>query len=176
MPAVVDKNVIYVIGGYDPNTQFFYDTVESYNTTTDTWTEEKPLPVGTAWEAVGLLGTTIVAADGQVSPGTVVGSSESYNPSTNTWTGLTADPTPRLEACFAAISGQLYVAGGANATGVLNVNEAYNATTKKWTTLASLPNALATAGSATVGGLLYCFGGANDNLSSVYNYVQIYQP
>jgi len=176
MPAVVDKNVIYVIGGYDPNTQFFYDTVESYNTTTDTWTEEKPLPVGTAWEAVGLLGTTIVAADGQVSPGTVVGSSEGYNPSTNTWTGLTADPTPRLEACFAAISGQLYVAGGANATGVLNVNEAYNATTKKWTTLASLPNALATAGSATVGGLLYCFGGANDNLSSVYNYVQIYQP
>jgi N-acetylneuraminic acid mutarotase len=70
----------------------------------------------------------------------------------------------------------LYVAGGANATGVLNVNEAYNATTKKWTTLASLPNALATAGSATVGGLLYCFGGSNDNLSSVYNYVQIYQP
>ena len=29
-----------------------------------------------AWEAVGVLGTTIVAADGQVSPGTVVGSNE----------------------------------------------------------------------------------------------------
>ena len=176
MPAVVDKNVIYVIGGYDPNTQVFYDVVESYNTTTDTWTEEKPLPVATAWEAVGLLGTTIVAADGQISPGTVVGTNEGYNPNTNTWTGLTADPTPRLEACFAAITGQLYVAGGANTTGVLSVNEAYSATTKKWTTLAPMPDPLATAGSATVGGRLYCFGGANGNLSSVYNYVQIYQP
>jgi uncharacterized repeat protein (TIGR03803 family) len=176
MPAVVDKNVIYVIGGYDPNTQVFDDTVESYNTTTDTWTEEKPLPVATAWEAVGLLGITVVAADGQISPGTVVGTNEGYNPSTNTWTGLTADPTPRLEACFATISGELYVAGGANATQVLNVNEAYSGTTKKWTTLASMPNALQTAGSATVGGRLYCFGGANSNLSSIYNNVQIYQP
>src|ERR1035437_4553398 len=128
MPAVVDKNVIYVIGGYDPNTQVFYDTVESYNTTTDTWTEEKPLPVATAWEAVGLLGTTIVSADGQISPGTVSGTRECYNPNTNTWTGLTADPTPRLEPCFAAITGQLYVAGGANTTGGLRVNDTHTAT------------------------------------------------
>jgi N-acetylneuraminic acid mutarotase len=176
MPAVVDKNVIYVIGGYDPNTQVWYDTVESYNTTTDTWTEEAPLPVATSWEAVGLLGATIVAADGQVSPGTPVGTNEGYNPTTNTWAGLTADATPRLEACFAAINGELYVAGGANATQVLSVNEAYNANTKAWTTLASMPNAVETAGSATVAGHLYCFGGANSNLSSVYNYVQIYQP
>jgi uncharacterized repeat protein (TIGR03803 family) len=176
MPAVVDKDVIYVIGGYDPNTQVFYDVVESYNTTTDTWTEEKPLPVATAWEAVGLLGSTVVAADGQISPGTPVGSNEGYNPTTNTWAALTADATPRLEACFAAINGQLYVAGGANATGVLSVNEAYNANAKAWTTLASMPNALATAGSATAGGRLYCFGGFNSNLSSVYSYLQIYQP
>src|ERR1035437_9860456 len=176
MPAVVDKNIIYVIGGYDPNTQVFYDVVESYNTTTDTWTEEKPLPVATAWEAVGLLGSTIVSADGQISPGTVVGTNEGYNPNTNTWTGLTADPTPRLEACFAAITGQLYVAGGANTTGVVSVKDAYRPTTKTNTTLAPMPDPLATAGSATVGGRLYCFGGANGNLSSVYNYVQIYQP
>jgi uncharacterized repeat protein (TIGR03803 family) len=176
MPAAVYNNIIYVIGGYDPNTQVWYDVVESYNPSTDTWTEEAPLPVATAWEAVGLLGSTIVSADGQISPGTPVGSNDGYNPKTNTWTGLTADATPRLETCFAAISGQLYVAGGANATQVLNVNEAYSATTKKWTTLASMPNALETPGSATVGGRLYCVGGSSSNLGSVYNYVQIYQP
>jgi N-acetylneuraminic acid mutarotase len=179
MPAVVVKDTIYVIGGYDPNTQFWYDTVESYNTTTDAWTEEAPLPVGTSWESVGKLGAAIVEADGQQGPppsGTVTGSSESYNTKKNTWTALTADPTPRLEACFAAIKTQLYVAGGANSSGLLSVNEAYNAKTKSWTTLASIPNAIETPGSVTVGGRLYCFGGSNSNLGSVYNYVQIYQP
>ena len=176
MPAVVYKNDIYVIGGYDPNTQVWYDVVERYDTTTDTWTEEAPLPVATAWEAVGLLGSTIVSADGNISPGSVVGTNEGYNPTTNTWTGRSADPTPRLESCFAAISGQLYVAGGDNASQVLTLNEVYNAATNKWTTFAPMPQAIETPGSATVGGRLYCFGGANFNLTSVYNNVQIYQP
>jgi N-acetylneuraminic acid mutarotase len=177
MPAIVEKNIIYVIGGYDPNTGVFYDNVESYNPATDTWTAEAPLPVATAWEAVGLLGTTIVAADGETGPsGTIVGSNEGYNVTTNTWSTLTADPTPRVEACFAAVNGQLYVAGGANTTGVLGINEGYNPTTKAWRTLTPMPHTLATAGSATVGGRLFCFGGASSNLSSVYNYVQIYQP
>jgi uncharacterized repeat protein (TIGR03803 family) len=176
MPAVVDGDTIYVIGGYDPNTQTWYDTVQAYDTTTDTWTTEQPLPAATSWEAVGLLGTTIVAADGQTNNGQPTGDTEGYNPTTNTWTTFTADATPRWETCFAAISGQLYVAGGGNATEVLSVNESYNATSKKWTTLDVVPNALLLPGSATAGGQLYCFGGANSNLSSVYNYVQIYQP
>ncbi|HTR25976.1 MAG TPA: kelch repeat-containing protein [Terriglobales bacterium] len=179
MPAVVVKDTIYVIGGYDPNTQFWYDTVESYNTTTDTWTEEAPLPVGTSWEAVGKLGAAIVEADGQQGPppnGTVTGASESYNVKKNAWTALTADPNPRLETCFAAIKTQLYVAGGANSSGLLSVNEAYNSKTKSWSTLAAMPNAVETPGSATVGGKLYCFGGSSANLGSIYNFVQIYQP
>lgn len=179
MPAVVVNSTIYVIGGYDPNTQFWYDTVESYNTTTDTWTEEAPLPVGTSWEAVGKLGAAIVEADGQQGPppsGTVTGDNESYNVKKNSWTALTADPTPRLEACFAAIKTDLYVAGGANSSGLLNVNEAYNSKSETWSTLASMPNAVETPGSATVGGKLYCFGGSSANLGSIYNYVQIYQP
>jgi uncharacterized repeat protein (TIGR03803 family) len=177
MPAVVDKNIIYVIGGYDPNTGVFYDNVESYNPATDTWTARAPLPVATAWESVGLLGTTIVAVDGQTGPsGTIVGSNEGYNVTTNTWSTLAADATPRLQSCFAAINGELYVAGGADKTGVLSINEGYNSTTKAWKTLAPMPNARATPSSATVGGRLYCFGGASSGLTSVYSNVQIYQP
>ncbi|HVM76337.1 MAG TPA: kelch repeat-containing protein [Candidatus Saccharimonadales bacterium] len=179
MPAVVIKDTIYVIGGYDPNTQFWYDTVESYNTTTDTWTEEAPLPVGTSWEAVAKLGAAIVEADGQQGPppsGTPTGQTQSYNVKKNTWTALPSDPTPRLESCFAAIKTDLYVAGGANTSGLLSLNEAYNSKTKSWSSLASMPNPVETPGSATAGGKLYCFGGSSANLGSIYNYVQIYQP
>ncbi len=177
MPAVVDKNIIYVIGGYDPNTQVWYDTAQSYNTTTDTWTTKAPMSVATSWEAVGLLGTTIVAADGNIAPsGASTGASEGYSVTNNTWKQLTADPTPRQQSCFAAINGQLFAAGGAGSTTVLSLNEVYNLTSNSWTTLAAMPNALSTPGSATVGGRLYCIGGAAHDLSSVYNYVQIYQP
>ena len=178
MAAVVDKDVIYVIGGYITGPDEWLATVYSYNTTNNTWTEEAPLPVATAWEAAGLLGTTIVAADGQIGPlpGTPVGNTEAYNPKKNTWTNLTADATPRLETCFAAIKGQLYVAGGFNSTEVLNVNEAYNGKTKSWTTLAPMPNAVGTPASATLGGRLYCFGGTDTGLANIFDYVQIYQP
>lgn len=177
MPAVADKDIIYVIGGYDPNTQVWYDTVQSYNTATDTWTTKASLPVATSWQAVGLLGTTIVAADGNIGPsGDSTGASEGYSVTNNTWKQLTADPNPRQQSCFAAINGQLYAAGGAGSTTVLSLNEVYNLTSNSWTTLAAMPNALSTPGTATVGGRLYCFGGAAHNLSSIYNYVQIYQP
>lgn len=177
MPAVVDKNVIYVIGGYNPNAQVWYDTVEAYNTTTDAWTEELPLLLAKSWEAIGLLGSTIVAADGNIAPnGNSTNESEGYNVKKNIWTELTPDPTARQQSCFAAIKGQLYVAGGfANGT-TLSVNEAYNAKTKSWASLAAIPNAVQTPASATVGGRLYCFGGSSAGLGNIFDYVQIYQP
>jgi N-acetylneuraminic acid mutarotase len=180
MPAVVDKDIIYVIGGYVDGANEWLATVESYNTTTDTWTEETPLLEAKSWLTAGLLGATVVAADGQISgnggAGTPVGDNEGYNAKKNTWTELTADPTPRLESCFAAIKGQLYVAGGANSTETLSVNEAYDAKTKSWTTLASMPDAVLVPSSATVGGRLYCIGGSDVGLANIFDYVQIYQP
>ncbi|MGA7289938.1 MAG: kelch repeat-containing protein, partial [Terriglobales bacterium] len=81
------------------------------------------------------------------------------------------------QSCFATIKGELYVAGGWGNGTTLSVNEAYSPKTKSWTTLASMPDAVLTPGSATLGGRLYCFGGASDvQLSTVYDYVQIYQP
>jgi N-acetylneuraminic acid mutarotase len=178
MPAVVDGETIYVIGGYDPDTDFWYDTVESYNSSTDTWTEESPLLVPKAWSAVGLLNGAILDAGGQRSGdgGTPAGDNESYNVKKNSWTAVTVDPTPRLESCFAVIKNQLYVAGGVNTTGLLSLTQVYNAKNKTWTTLAPMPDTVETAASATDGGLLYCFGGSSSNLGDVYDYVQIYQP
>jgi len=171
--AVAVKNIIYVIGGQ--NNSEYLASVASYNTTTNTWTEAAPLLIAKGWSAVGLLGTTVVAADGSEGAGTYFGDNEAYNAKTNTWAALTADPTPREAGCFAAIKGQLYVAGGNNGS-LLTLNEAYNAKTKSWATLAPMPNGVfGAAASVQAGGRLYCFGGGHYQ-QNVFDYVQIYQP
>jgi influenza virus NS1A-binding protein len=170
MPAVADKDIIYVIGGNVFGSGIIAN-VESYNTTTDTWTEEASLPAATAWQSVGLLGAKIVAADGDP----LSGDNEGYNVKKNTWAKLAADPTARYAGCFSVIKGELYVAGGWNGTTALSVSEAYSAKTNSWTTLASMPESNGYSGSAEVGGRLYCFGGNPGNQTSD-DYVQIYQP
>jgi len=105
-----------------------------------------------------------------------VGDNEGYNTTLNAWTTLTADPTPRTQGCFSAITGQLYVAGGTGTSGPAQLNEAYSSTKKSWTTLTPMPNGVSLTGSAQAGGLLYCFGGGGIYPSTAYNYLQIYQP
>ena len=174
----MENNIIYVIGGTDGHNRF--NTVEAYDPETDTWTEEAPLIVGKSEPSVGLVGTTIVAADGFSASGDT-GDNEGYNASTNSWRSLTADPTGRNEACTGSISGRLYIAGGSNG-GVTNntsVNESFNLSTNKWATLAAIAHPVAGAGSAASRGLLYCFGGGDSTISfqgKVFNFVQIYRP
>ncbi len=171
--AVADKDVIYVIGGEEQSGGYL-TTVESYNTTTNTWTEEAPLLFAKGWSAAGLLGTTVVAADGGNSS-SYLGDNEGYNATNNTWSQLTPDPTPRIPGCYGAIAGKLYVSGGIDPT-MITLNEAYNPGAKKWATLAPMPQAPGfAAGSAVAGGNLYCFGGGIF-LQTVFDYVQIYQP
>jgi uncharacterized repeat protein (TIGR03803 family) len=172
--AAVEKGLIYVIGGQAGGSRLA--TVESYNPATDTWKEEAPLLDGKSETAAGLLGSTIVAADG-LSGGGVTGDTEAYNATTNTWSSLTADPTPRQSTCAASFGNLLYVAGGTNGN-PLSLNEGFSLTANKWVTFAPLPNAVALPGSAEVNHQLYCFGGSSNSAfgSTVYNYVQIYQP
>ncbi len=172
--AVVDGKSIYVMGGN--GTTLRLDNLEKYDTTTDTWTEESPLLVGRSETTGGLLGTTIVSSDGDTNSGPT-GDTEAYDVSTNTWSELTADPTARGGPCFAAISGQLYLAGGNNpGGGVISLTESFNLNADKWTTLLSIPNAVEWSGSTVANGQLYCFGGTPNNGTTADNYVQIYQP
>jgi N-acetylneuraminic acid mutarotase len=173
--AVADKDVIYLIGGENTEGQFLTN-VASYNTTTNTWTEESPVSVDKYYSAAGLLGTTVVAADG-LNASTYFGDNEGYKAKNDTWSELTPDPTPRLAACWAAVKGQLYVAGGNDNNGdLLTLTESYDAKTKTWATLAPMPEGVwFAAASAEAGGKLYCFGGGVYQ-QTVYDYVQIYQP
>jgi uncharacterized protein (TIGR03437 family) len=156
--AVVSNGIIYVIGGFN-NGSDRLNTVQSYNPATDTWTKEAPLLAGKSSVALGLLGSTIVAAGGLENSG-VTGDNEGYNPSTNSWQKLASDPNARQAGCAGTISGQLYFAGGKNNNGPVAVTESFNLADNQWTTLTPMPVATANSGNAVVGNLLYCFGGA----------------
>src|SRR5208282_3849094 len=124
MPAVVDKDIIYVIGGYVDGANEWLATVESYNTTTDPWTEETPLLEAKSWLTAGLLVATVVAADGQISgnggAGTPVGDNEGYNAKTKSWTTLASMPDAVLVPSSATVGGRLYCIGGSD-VGLANI-------------------------------------------------------
>jgi len=176
--SAVENNIIYVIGGNDTANGRFA-TVEAYNPATNAWTEEAPMLVGKSEPSVGLLGTTIVSADGY-NGSADTGDNEGYTVSTNSWKSFTADPTGRNAACAGVVGGDLYVAGGypggGAGTPAMTLNESFYVTSDKWTTLAPMPQATVTAGSAVNSGLLYCIGGESANQGTVLNNVQIYQP
>jgi len=175
--AVVEKGIIYVAGGY--NGTDFLATVESYNPATNTWKEEAPMLGTKDFPAAGLIGTTIVVADGSNVAGSVTGDTEGYNATTNTWTSLAADSTAREGTCSAVIGTLLYDAGGYinNGGAATAVNESFSLSANKWTsTLAAMPQGVMFPGSAVYNGQLYCFGGEATWLANPVNNVQIYQP
>jgi uncharacterized repeat protein (TIGR03803 family) len=174
--AAVEGGMIYVIGGYSPSSGQRLNNVEKYNPSTDTWTEEAPLLNGKSEPSIGLIGTTIVAADGDTSSGDT-GDNEGYSASTNSWKSLARDPTARNEACSGSVGTLFYVAGGINNNyPPLNLTESFNLTANKWTVLAPMPQATTIAGSVVANGLLYCIGGNLTNGGNGINNVQIYQP
>lgn len=177
--AVVENGIIYVIGGNLGHGANFTATVESYNPATNTWKTEAPMDGAKDYPGGGLIGTTIVAADGAPAGSVVTGDTEGYNAVTNKWTELTADPTARTGPCSGVINGILYDISGYinNAGAATTVNESFNLSTNKWTTtLARIPQGTMLGASAVANGQLYCLGGWAVVNSTAINNVQIYQP
>lgn len=177
--AVVENGIIYVIGGNLGGGPNFVATVESYNPATNTWKTEASMDGAKDVPGGGLIGTTIVVADGAPAGSVVTGDTEGYNAATNKWTELTADPTARTGPCSGVVGGILDDISGYinNAGAATTLNESFNLSTDKWTTtLAPIPQGTMFPASAVANGQLYCFGGwAVVNASAISN-VQIYQP
>jgi uncharacterized repeat protein (TIGR03803 family) len=177
--AVVEKNIVYVMGGNLGDGANFVATVESYNPTTNKWTEETSMDGAKDFPGGGLIGTTIVAAGGAPSGGVVTGDTESYSATKNTWAELTADPTARTGPCSGVIGSTLYDASGYinNAGAATTLNESYSLSTNKWTTtLLAIPQGTMYPAAAVDNGELYCFGGWAVVNSTAIGNVQIYQP
>jgi N-acetylneuraminic acid mutarotase len=171
---VVEKNIIYVMGGQDINGDVL-PTVESYNPATNIWTEEAPMLLAKTQFQAGLVGTTIVAPDGLTSASANTGDNEGYAAATDTWTSKTADPTARAGTCDGAVGAELYVAGGYS-TGTITLTESFKLSKNKWTTLAAMPQATLLPASVVFKKQLYCIGGITTYEGTLLGNVQIYQP
>ena len=175
--AVLEKktNIIYVIGGdINSSGNGNIDTVESYNPATNTWTEEAPMLVARGQAAAGLIGTTIVVADGATNGQGTTGDTEAYDPATNTWKTLASDPASRYASCQGSIGTKLFDLGGQTAP---TYSDDFQLSKNSWTTtLAAAPQSIIFPASAVFKKQLYCIGGWSANGGPVIGNVQIYQP
>jgi len=176
--AVVEKGLVYVAGGsVDNSGHGNVGTLESYSAATNTWSTEASMTVERGQVAGGLIGTTILVADGSNNSGTYTGDNEGYNAATNAWTTLTADPQSRWGSCSGSIGSMFYDMGGTGPGGTaLTVAESFNLSKDTWTTTLAIPQSTIYPGSAVSGGQLYCFGGWSAWLGTANSKVQIYQP
>jgi hypothetical protein len=91
MRAVVENNIIYVVGGFNSGGGRLTSTL-SYSPSTNAWSTLAPLKVGKSDSATGLLGAAIVSAGG-LGSSAVIMDTEGYNAAANTWTTLAPIPT-----------------------------------------------------------------------------------
>jgi uncharacterized protein (TIGR03437 family) len=92
----------------------------------------------------------------------------------NSWIAGRAMPTSRAFSFIGVVGQKIYVIGGANSSGILNVNEVYDTTTDTWTTAAPMPTARTTGASAVVNNVIYAMGGGVTGGGNATNTVEAY--
>ena len=118
--AVIGNN-IYVIGGRTggENRQNL-NTVEVYDTQTETWQTRAPLPIAAAGLAAAVIDGKIIVSGGEAfsntgnwQDGKVFNSVFLYDPNIDEWQELEPLPTPRHGHGKVSLNGEVYVLGGA---------------------------------------------------------------
>jgi uncharacterized protein (TIGR03437 family) len=94
----------------------------------------------------------------------------------DSWTMGAPMPTPRNIPFTGVIGQKVYVVGGVNASGFLNVNEVYDTTSNSWTTAAPMPTVRGGGAGAVVNNILYIIGGGVTGGGNTVNTVEAYDP
>jgi N-acetylneuraminic acid mutarotase len=128
---------IYVPGGY--NSVSFggpLDTMQIYNTTTNTWSAGMILPAARSGVATAAFNGLVYVIAGYNPVGTGHTEVYIYNPGTNSYTTGAPMTAPAGNVAGVLFNGEIYVVGGGTAPGA---QYAYNPTTNTWRTIAVLP-------------------------------------
>ena len=172
---------IYVVGGY-PSTRVSVDTVQVYDTKSDTWSLATPYPTTINHSsAVGLDGILYVIggqtnAGGRRTKSLYTSAVYAFDPRMKKWTPRTPMPTARSAMAHGVIDGKIYVAGGRPPRG--RDFAAYDPKTDKWTVLPDLPTPRNHMAAAAIDGKLYVAGGrfGGGFRSKITAVLEVYDP
>jgi N-acetylneuraminic acid mutarotase len=157
-PAAVALNGrIYLLGGFDTDTNVPSAGVHVYDTKTRTWSQAAPLPAPRGGHAAVLLEGKIHVLGGGNSKSTIA-DHDVFDPAKNTWTALA--PLPRAEGSPAAVAfrGKLYAVGGRSGSSDFGAVDIYDPATNRWSAGPSI-DPRGTAGAVVYCGTIHVFGG-----------------
>ena len=152
------NGVIYLAGGYVPGSHL--QTVQAYDTTTNTWVNKNNKPAVQTNTAYGVIDGILYTAGGTNSSVEIT-SLYAYAPTTDTWTSKASMPGVARQNSGGAVSnGLFYVMGGFSLGNPTNLNYAYNPASNTWSNaLAPMPTPRTGLAVAAVNGTLYAIGG-----------------
>jgi Kelch motif len=182
LALATDGRYIWAIGGRTggaPCAPSALDTVERYDTSTNTWTTKASMIVPRSDLAAAFIpGTTkiLVAGGCDGSYLTDTNRVDSYDVATNIWSSLPPDlPTARASMYDAtAIGNRVYVIGGQSFPGTEVSTNEYFTQGVGWQADTPMPGAMAERGVVTVNGKIYTIGGGLEGSS--FNTVQSFGP
>jgi len=157
-PAAVALNgKIYLIGGFETDTNIPGDRVLVYDTTTRTWSRAAPLPTPRGGHAAGVLADRIHVIGGGNAKATIA-DHDVFDPAANAWTALA--PLPRAEGspAVAAFDGKLYAIGGRSGPADFGAVDIYDPATNSWSAGPPI-DPRGTAGAVVYCGAIHVFGG-----------------
>lgn len=167
---------IYVLGGY-PASRVTMNTVQVYDTASNTWQLTAPLLVGVNHPMPAVANGKVYVIGGQTDTGSAyVNSVQEFNPATTNWTYRAPMPTARSAGAAAVIGDLIYVAGGRPPRG--NDFAVYNATSNTWQTLPSLPTQRNHLAACAIDGKIYVAGGRLQAgfTSAMTNILEVFDP
>jgi N-acetylneuraminic acid mutarotase len=181
---------IYVIGGNgNGGVNFTFPTVEVYDPATDTWTRKADMPTARWSPAADVVDGKIYVFGGgrrysanAFPPFDETPIVEVYDPATDTWSRASDMPRARFAHSATAVSGKIYIIGGADADvhpvpseGFLMV-DVYDPATDTWTTAADIPAGAPHHTAGVVDGKIYTFGRWMGPGEAVFPTVQEFTP
>jgi hypothetical protein len=167
---------IYVLGGY-PASRVTVNTVQVYDTASNTWQLTAPLLLGVNHSMPAVANGKVYVIGGQTDTGSAyVNNVQEFNPATSNWTYRATMPTARSAGAAVVIGDRIYVAGGRPPRG--NDFAVYNATSNTWQTLPNLPTQRNHLAACAIDGKIYVVGGRLQAgfTSAMTNILEVFDP